>query len=36
LNGAETKSLVEITKSSNGILLYRATRDGFEVDSFSV
>ena len=30
----ECKSLVNITKASNGILLYRATRDGFESKEF--
>ncbi len=34
LNAAEIISLVQMTESSNGILLYRATRDGFEASAF--
>ena len=30
----ENVSLVQMTKSSNGILLYRATRDGFTNQAF--
>ena len=34
LTNEESVSLVEMTKSSNGILLYRATRDGFTPQAF--
>jgi hypothetical protein len=34
LTNEESVSLVEITKSSKGILLYRATRDGFNGEAF--
>jgi hypothetical protein len=34
LTNEESVSLVEMTKSSNGILLYRATRDGFTTQAF--
>jgi hypothetical protein len=34
LTNEESVSLVEMTKSSDGILLYRATRDGFDGQAF--
>jgi BTB/POZ domain-containing protein KCTD9 len=34
LKNEESVSLFEMTKSSNGLLLYRATRDGFTVQAF--
>ncbi len=34
MTNEESVSLVEITKSSDGILLYRATRDGFDSQAF--
>ncbi len=34
LTNEESVSLVEMTKSSDGILLYRATRDGFSSQAF--
>jgi hypothetical protein len=34
LTNEESVSLVEMTKSSKGILLYRATRDGFTSEAF--
>ncbi len=34
LNENEKRSLIEMTKSTNGTLLYRATRDGFSAQAF--
>ena len=34
LNNEEHKSLIEITGSTKGVLLYRASRDGFTADAF--
>jgi BTB/POZ domain-containing protein KCTD9 len=34
LTSEESVSLIEMSKSSNGILLYRATRDGFTTQAF--